>query len=332
MEDVYLVADIGGTNARFALVNAEVEPAGQGISLKHFQTYSNAEFSSLTQMVEAYLKAVKIIPVRSCFALAAPVIKGGGHVATPLTNGGFVYEPRQVGALLKGGEVRLVNDFEGLAAGVAYLPKNGTVRLKPGRGVPMAPILVLGPGTGFGQALVLPRQAAGEWVVATQGGHVAFSPANSREIALLQYFRKYQDYISVEFLLSGDGLARLYQGLCTLSGVPEEDSALEAAMITEIAHGGVGVMANVAREAIGIFWSILGGVAGDAVLATGARGGVFLAGGMPLKMMNFLPKSDFFQRFSNKGKMNDWLEGVPIHLINQPGAALYGAATLLRQT
>jgi glucokinase len=162
-------------------------------------------------------------------------------------------------------------------------------------------------------------------VVATEGGHVAFAPTTEEEIEVLRVIMREHKRVSIERLLSGRGLVNIYRALCTLSGTP--CAFLYADEITGAAISGRN---PVAARAVDLFCAVLGSAAGDAVLASGARGGVLLGGGILTKIEDLFLKSDFIDRFTDKGRMRFYVEDVPVRLIIRDGAALVGAARRLK--
>jgi glucokinase len=205
------------------------------------------------------------------------------------------------------------------------LPADYFLKVKDGEGDPTAPTLVIGPGTGLGQALIVPF-GDGRRIVSTEGGHVSFAPRTDEEIAVLKFIAREHPRVSVERLLSGRGLVNIHRALCSLSDTPR--ISLRADEITAAAIEG---KYPVAVRAVDMFCAVLGRVAGDAVLATGARGGVILGGGILMKIRDLFLKSAFVERFLDKGRMADYVATPPIRMIVNEGAALIGAVAALAE-
>lgn len=315
MSDIALVADIGGTNARFAIA----EYAGSSISIHEMQVYRTADFETLVDAARAFLRTVRVQPANGCFAAAGPMIAG----KIELTNAQWSVNADVISSMLGLSEAKVVNDFFALAAGVAYLPAAAMTNIKSGDVLSDAPRLVLGPGTGFGQALILPTEK-GRKVIATEGGHVAFAPQSEDEFEIRKFIARSYPRVSVERLLSGQGLVNIYRAICTMSG---EVGALSRP--GEISAAAANLTDNNAVQALDVFCSVLGRVAGDAVLATGARGGVTLAGGIVPKIQDLLRTSRFTAAFVDKGRMTEYVSAVSVDLIIAENAALYGAAAIL---
>ncbi len=313
-----LVADIGGTNARFALA----EYGAGVVAVRETQNFRAEDFESIRDAADAYLEAVAARPQAACFAIAGPVT----DTVIEFTNSPWVLDIDAVQKALSLKQLVVVNDFEALASGVGSLSSDDLLPVKTGAGDPHAPILVIGPGTGLGQALIV-RGDTGDRVVSTEGGHVSFAPRTDEEIAVMQFIAREHPRVSVERLLSGRGLVNIHRALCALADT--QRVSLRADEITQAAIEG---KYPIAVRAVDMFCEVLGRVAGDAVLATGARGGVVLGGGILPKIKDIFLKSRFVERFLDKGRMRDYVERVPVDLIICDGAALVGAAAMMKTT
>ncbi len=248
-------------------------------------------------------------PVARCvIALAGPV--GAGPVA--MTNAPWVLDPTRLSEQLGGAPVTLLNDLEAMAWGLDALAAEGSELLAEGEAVRGAPRLVVAPGTGLGMAIALDGQ-----VIATEAGHSAFAPGDATEDALLARLRASQGAVSNEDLLSGGGLPRLHAALAGDAG-----PARDAAAIARAALAGE----PAALRSVHVFWAALGGFCGDAALMTGARGGVFLAGGVAQHLAPLLPREAFLARLRDKPPMRDYLARIPVRLITHPEPGLLGLA------
>ena len=315
MSDAVLVADIGGTNARFAIA----ETSDGAVTARDAQTFRAEDFETIRDAADAYLESVSEKPKRGCFAAAGPIIDD----EVDFTNSHWVLRAHEIAGPLKLDQFRIINDFYALAAGVRYLHEDAFIEIKSGTPVRTAPKLVIGPGTGLGQALIVPN-SDGEIVVATEGGHVSFAPRTDEEFEIKKFIAREHPRVSVERLLSGRGLVNIHRALCAIEGA--QRVSLQANEVTAAAITGE---YPIAVKAVDIFCAILGRVAGDAVLATGARGGVVLGGGILPKIKDVFVQSDFVDRFTEKGRMSDYVGAVPVKLIVKDGAALLGAAASL---
>jgi glucokinase len=311
LADAILVGDVGGTHARFALVDPS-----DGYRIHHRKDLT-ANFPTFSDALRSYLEALGLDahPRAGAIAVAGPVTDGSAR----FTNRGWDISERE---LLKSGFERalLVNDFAVLAFAAEVLQPKDLRTVGPEiAGLPRGTITIVGPGTGFGVSC-LARDAERAVRMATEGGHIGFAPADDAEVAALQVLRAQLGRISVERILSGSGLENLYRALEQIAG--REARPLEAAQITSgAAQGDVGCCA-----ALTMFCAIFGAVAGDLALAHGARGGVYIAGGIAQKIEGFLGRSPFRARFEDKGRLSPFVKAIPTKLIVNPDVALLGAA------
>ncbi|MEL6111299.1 MAG: glucokinase [Pseudomonadota bacterium] len=315
--DAILVADIGGTNARFAV--ARPGPAGaNNLLLENSQTFRAEDFETVRDAADAFLESITEKPARACFAVAGPV----DAAVIRFTNSPWQIDRARIRDGLKLDQFHVVNDFEALACGIGTLSEGDTVCVHDAPGDPAAPTLVLGPGTGLGQALLVP--IGGETlVIATEGGHKTFAPRTDEQVEVMRFIAREHPRVSVERLLSGRGLVNIHRALCSISGT--QRISLQA---DEITRAAIEETYPIAQRAVALFCAILGDVAGDAVLSSGARGGVMLGGGILPRIKDLFLASDFAAHFTDKGRMRPYLEGVPVRLIMRDGVALLGAGAL----
>jgi glucokinase len=317
MAEPVLVADIGGTNARFALAQA----SGEKIAIRDAKCFRVADFETARDAVRAYLDIVDERPKKACFAAAGPV--SGREV--DFTNSHWRINADEIEQAFGFERVLLVNDFYALATGVDRLGDDAFVAVKDGTPDPGAPRLALGPGTGFGQALIVPA-GDGPVIVSTQGGHVSFAAQTQEEFEMMKIIAREHGRVSVENVLSGPGLTNMYRALCIAAGTAAALSHAE-----EISAAAIKGEDPMAVKTVHLYCAALGRVAGDAALATGARGGVVLGGGVLPKIRNVFLQSAFVEHFVDKGPMTDYVRAIPVKLIVKEGAALWGAAALLRE-
>ncbi|SDG71019.1 glucokinase [Roseospirillum parvum] len=316
-----LLADIGGTNVRFAL--APSDGPGEGPAFAHLRALKVADFPDLAGAARAYLDAVRppTPPASGCIAVAGPV---GGNLLTLTNHAGWRIDLQATAAALGLTRLTAVNDFVANAHAVAGLGGDDLLTLRRGAPDGAAPRLVMGPGTGLGVALLVPcPEAPGGWhAVATEGGHASIAAQDDAEWALLADLRRRFGHVSAERVASGPGLVNLYGACCRRAGrAPAEE--MHAAAISAAAVDGSDPQARAALDA---FFAFLGNAAGSLALATGARGGVWLMGGILPRLAEALTASAFFERFTAKGRFADWLGQVPVHLVTHPAPALVGLA------
>ena len=318
-----LVGEIGGTNARFALVDLSAPT----IELRESKTLPNADFASLQHAIEHYLAGVSAQPSRAALAVACPV----GSDEIRLTNRAWSFSRRELQATLGFSELRMLNDFGAVAWAIPALQADDLVTLHGHFETPLqGPISVLGPGTGLGVALLVGSPQCGWQVVETEGGHVGFAPLGDEERAISAWLTAQHGRTSTERLLCGKGLSEIDAVLRSAGAETslEMPPLRDPADVVQAALEGHDIPA---RQALARFCAVLGSVAGDCALIHGARS-VVIAGGIMPRFIPFLRSSAFRERFLAKGRMATLLESVPIHVITHPHPGLLGAACALRAT
>ncbi len=312
-----LVGDIGGTNARFALV-------ADGSSKPHKeQVMRCAEFEGLEQAIRHYLADQGNPGIREAALDVATGITGD---FVQLTNGPWGFSIEKTREALALDRLHVINDFTALALAVPTLQPHELSQVGGGKAVAGTAIAVIGPGTGLGVSGLLP---AGEGWIALQGegGHTAFSPMSEREIEVLRWLMQRFEHVSTERAVSGMGLENLYQGLCTLDRVAAQ--ALNPAQITEAALAGDEVHC---REALDMFCAILGTAAANLVVTLGARAGCYIGGGIVPRLGEYFSRSPFRARFECKGRFSPYVSAIPTYVILAETPALRGLATLFQNT
>lgn len=310
-----LIGDIGATNTRFALVQSDgkTTPA---------RVYALSDHASLADAIDSYLREESpSVPLgEGVLAVASPVI--GDQVT--LTNHPWTFSVEELRQHLRLTRLRVVNDFAANAAAITQLAERDRVQVGGGAPIDGAPIGVIGPGTGLGVGALVPI-GRGTIAIAGEGGHATMMPATAQESAILDLMRKRYDHVSAERLLSGPGLVNLYNTICELAQAP-------AAPFTPAQITSPRIWSKDARtrEAASIFYAMLGTIAGNLALTLGARGGIYIAGGIVPRVPQFLAQSEFRQRFEAKGRLRSYLAAIPTYLIVRPLPALLGAAVLLR--
>lgn len=307
-----LLADIGATNARFALL--------EGGDLVVSETYAVADHASPIDAARAFLAGPSAgrRPDRALIAAAGPVHDG----RVTLTNASWIVDPDRIAKGLDMREVQVLNDFEALGWSLPALRPDDLVMVGAAHGGERETMAVLGPGTGFGLAALAYGQQE-QIVLVTEGGHATLSSENRREDAIILALRQRLHHVSVEAVLSGPGLIQLYHAIAKTDGrvVPPRDSR-------EIIEHALAGDCEVSREALELFCAFLGGAAGNVALALGARGGIFIAGGIVPRFTDFLQHSAFRERFEAKGRMSAYLTRIPTAVIVHPMPAFVGLAHL----
>jgi glucokinase len=312
-----LVADIGATNARFGLLDRDG-------TVLHHQTLACADYRSLEDAAEAYLgmAASATAPARAAVAIAGPVT---GDVIR-MTNHPWVFSVERARERLGLDRLVAVNDFTAVAMAVPLLAPADRLQVGDGAPVPGEVIGVLGPGTGLGVSGLVPGRNGGWRALSGEGGHITMAPVSDREGAVLAQLRKQYDHVSAERMLSGMGLVNLYRAVCLLDGREPED--LRPRDVTAQAQDAGNPHCV---EAVETFCAMLGTVAGNLALTLGARGGVFVAGGIVPRLGGTFVHSRFRKRFVEKGRMRDYLAPIPTYVVTHALPAFLGLKGVLDQ-
>jgi glucokinase len=314
-----LLGDVGGTNARWAWQS----DAGQPLS--HVRTLPANDYPSIGDCIAAYLQQQGLPAPRDVgFGIATPVT--GDQVS--MTNHAWSFSIDALRARLGASRVCVLNDFEALAHAVPALGAADLRGVGGGAPMPGAAMAVIGPGTGLGVSGLVADGAGGWRVIVGEGGHVTLPAATPREASLLAVMRERFGHVSAERALSGPGLVNLYEAACALDG--ESAVTLEPAQVLARAFADDGSERDTqCAEAIATFASLLGNVAGNLALTLGARGGVFIGGGIAPRLGARFAALPFRARFEDKGRFRAYLEAIPTWVITAESPALLGAARAL---
>lgn len=308
-----LVADVGGTNARFAL---ELAPR----QLSQIASLPTADHDSLAAAIRAYLDQAGKPSVRhASIAIANPIV--GDWVQ--MTNHHWAFSIEAMRQALALETLLLLNDFTAQAQAIPHLPENERLQIGGKAPIDHAPIAVIGPGTGLGVSGLVPCRN-GYSTLSGEGGHVSFSPFDEDEVQVWQYARQRYGHVSAERFLSGAGLSLLHEALSAQSGNPP--LVWSAAEISRQALSGESALA---RRSLDMFCAMLGTVAANLALTLGARGGVYLCGGIIPRIRDYFLTSPFRSRFDSKGRFSDYLAAIPVYAVLSPHPGLDGAAAAL---
>ena len=315
MQEPVLLADIGATNARFALLQ-------QG-RLGQVSSYAVAAFPVPEEAARQFLDDTSTAgpPPRSAIIAAAGALVDG---LITMVNAGWTLDPARLCSALGLSVTRVLNDFEALAWALPDLGPDDLVALDNVPPPATGTLAVIGPGTGFGLAALV-RGTGNDHPVVTEGGHATIAAEDAREDAVIDRLRAELGHVSVERVLSGAGLAALYRALAKVENptAPARDSP------AIVAHALAGDCPH-SRETLAMFCAFLGSVAGNTALTLGATGGVFIAGGVTPRFRSFLLASRFRERFEAKGRLQPYLARIPTRLIVHPNPAFVGLYRLAR--
>lgn len=311
-----LVGDIGGTNARFALVDEFNQP-------QNARTYAADQYASLAEALRCYLNDVSIEAPKSAAIAVATRVEDDSVEFT--NNERWSFSRNALAAEFNISDLRVVNDFTALALAVPHIPDEQLEQIGQGKSRPDEPLGVVGPGTGFGVSGMIPLDGFGNWrALKSEGGHCSASALTNREIAVLSIFTKRFGHVSFERFLSGPGLVNIVAALRELDGVAQTD--IEPEMVT---RNGLNRADVHCTEALQVFCAMLGSYAGDLALILGAYGGVYIGGGIVPQLGDFFSNSEFRHRFEAKGRVSDSLLTIPTFVIKDPYPGLLGAARVL---
>jgi glucokinase len=307
-----LIADIGGTNARFAVAD--------GGRIDHLRVLPTGHYPTLQAAAQAFLSDLPagVRVTSAAFDVAGPVT--GDHVQ--LTNSGWSFSITQVMAELGLADVQVFNDFAAAAMGIPRLTPADYLQVGGGQRVEHGPIAVIGPGTGLGVGSLV--FADSRWIVVPgEGGHSTMPAATREESRILDVLRDRWGHVSAERVLSGQGLENLYEAIAEIKGL-----AIRHLEDTEITASALSGKDADCEHVLDLFCTMLGTVAGNLAITLGATGGVFLIGGILPRFPERFAASGFRARFESKGRLSEYLRTIPTYLVTHENPAMLGLASL----
>ena len=313
-----LLADIGGTNARFALLDKDS-------GIVHFQTLTSGDYPDLSTAAVAYLESLGLAasPREAAFAVAAPVPLRGMDDSVTFTNRAWSLSIAEVKKRLALTRLEVVNDFTAIALALAHLGEHDLDQVGDGREEKDGVKAVLGPGTGLGISGFVPSSSGGV-PLASEGGHVTIAATNDRESVVLGILREKFGHVSAERMLSGQGLVNIAGALAKI-----ENKSTPAETPDDITRDGLSGECRLCAETLQMFCSMLGTVAADLALTLGARGGVYIAGGIVPRLGPMFADTLFRARFEDKGRYSDYLSDIPTWVITHDTPAFLGLKAFL---
>lgn len=304
-----MIADIGGTNARFALVDDK--------GVYESKTLACEQYPTIVDAVKAYVDGLNgVKPKRAAFAIAGPV--GGDHFK--MINHNWEFSIEETRKVLGFDQFELMNDFKAIALGVPHLKAQDIKQIGGNQTPqPQAPIGIIGPGTGLGVASLF--WANGQYhPVPGEGGHVTMAARTQREFDLFRTLRYKYHHISAERVCSGKGLVNLYNAIRILDG----HDTLPDRTAEQISECAINQTCKVCEEALDKMMGFLGNVSSGLAVTIGAFGGVYIAGGIPAKLGEYFFNSRFRADFDAKGRYEAYLKPIPTYLITHPNIAFVG--------
>ncbi|HEY2454237.1 MAG TPA: glucokinase [Scandinavium sp.] len=311
-----LTGDVGGTNCRLALCCLDSGEISQA------KTYSGLDYPSLEAAVQVYLDELKVDVKQGCIAIACPVT--GDWVA--MTNHTWAFSIEEMKNNLGFTHLEIINDFTAVSMAIPMLKKEHLIQFGGSEPAEGKPIAVYGAGTGLGVAHLV--HVDKRWIsLPGEGGHVDFAPNSEEEGIILQELRAELGHVSAERVLSGPGLVYLYRAIVKADGrLPEN---LQPKDVTERALDGA---CTDCRRALSLFCVILGRFGGNLALTLGTFGGVYIAGGIVPRFLEFFKASGFRGGFEDKGRFKSYVQDIPVFLIVHDNPGLLGSGAHLRQT
>lgn len=307
-----LVGDIGGTNARFAIA---IETDNRQIVISDYEKFKTREFNQFDELLEKFVHGIKHKPQKAILAVAGPVKDGKAK----FTNQNWLVDNKLIEEKCHISSVDIVNDFAAMAMAVPKIGEEGFIEINRGEAHANAPILVSGPGTGFGSCILVPQGTS--WrALACEGGHSLFSPRDDTQIEIVKILQRDNPNVSVENFCGGKGLNNLARAVCELQGYSYQE--LSPHEILEKSEKGEEPYTSICTIRAEAIMSSLANMA----LVTGARGGVIIAGGVAKHLVNFLSSESAHEAFTSVWSHNDMLKNIPIKLLIEPTAPLLGAA------
>ena len=317
-----LVADIGGTNARFSAL------LDDGSLESDFEFHHSVEeYPQFADLIGGLLEEIATAtgwsskPTNVCFAVACPA----DNEEITFTNSHWQFTKTQLKQLLGCETLSVINDFEAVAHGITELDDSDLVKVGGGDAIQTKPIGILGAGTGLGVAGLI-QHSKGYHVVDTEGGHADYAPIDDVQSAVVNCLRDRYGRVSLERLLSGKGILNIYTALCSIDAVEAQFSTP-----AEVVSAALASTDSRALQTLQMFCEGMGSAAGNLALTLGAKGGIYIAGGVIPRFQEFFINSGFRSKFEDKGRFVSYLQPIPVFIVVRSNLGLLGAAKKLQQ-
>jgi glucokinase len=320
---IVLGGDVGGTNARLAVVELD----GRAARIARERKYQSRDYPGLAPIVRRFFEEEGARPDRACFGIACPVV--GDDCTAP--NLPWTINARQLAGEIEIPRTTIINDFAAVGYGIESLGPSDLTTLQEGKLEPHGPIALIGAGTGLGQGFLVWERDHYR-VLASEGGHSDFASRGPLQAGLLEFLGREFGRVSWERLLSGPGMVNTYRYLLA-SAVEAEQATVRAEMGREdtaaviVRHALAGTD-RLCDRALDLFCEILGAQAGNLALTVVATGGVYLGGGIAPRIVGRLKSGPFLEAFRDKGRLSGLLARIPVRVIMNPNVALLGAAAV----
>ncbi len=310
-----LVGDVGGTNARLALCDVDTG------EISHIHTYSGDDYETLERVIRHFLTGQKLEVSEACIAIACPITEDW----VEMTNHTWAFSIKAMKESLALSKLEIINDFTAVSMAIPMLTAKDVIQFGGTEPIADRPIAIYGAGTGLGVSHLI--HVDKRWLsLAGEGGHVDFAPNSAEEDAILTVLREELGHVSAERVLSGPGLVNLYRAIVKADQrLPEN---LKPKQVTERALEDA---CTDCRRALSLFCVLMGRFGGNLALNLGTFGGVYIAGGIVPRFLDFFRASGFRAAFEDKGRFKSYLTDIPVYLISHEQPGLLGAGAYLRQ-
>jgi len=310
-----VVVDLGGTNIRLAVCELETG------TLSKLKEFTCTEFTTLEAALVQYFATLQDEVKHLCIGIACPV--DGDQVV--MTNLSWEFSQQALKEKFKLESLYVINDYTAISLAVPFLSQEEKVQIGGGEAQPDGVTAVFGPGTGLGVSHIV--KPADKWIsLDGEGGHVSFTPNTREQADILFLLQEQFGHVSAERILSGQGLHNLYQSLCSLSG-----QQIEFKQPKDVSQAALDGSCDIARRSLQVFCQVMGGFAGNLALNMNCVGGVYIAGGIVPRFVDFFQSSEFRSFFEDKGRFKDYLSAIPTFVITNDNPGLLGASVYLRQ-
>ncbi|MEM6161763.1 glucokinase [Erwinia sp. P6884] len=311
-----LVGDVGGTNARLALCDVE------NGAVSHAKTFSTADYDSLEAVIRFYLDEQKQAVTDGCIAIACPITEDW----VEMTNHDWAFSTSKMKANLGFDHLEIINDFTAVSMAIPMLSEDDIMQFGGSAPVKDKPVAVYGAGTGLGVAHLV--HVDKRWVsLPGEGGHVDLAANSDEEDMILEVLRAELGHVSAERVLSGAGLVNLYRAI-----VKSDNRVPENLKPKDVSQRALDDSCTDCRRALALFCVMMGRFGGNLALTMATFGGVYIAGGIVPRFLEFFKASGFRAAFEDKGRFRDYVQNIPVYLITHDKPGLLGAGAHLRQT
>jgi len=310
-----VVADIGGTNIRLAVLDII---SGK---MNNIEEYPCAKFTSLEKAFEQYFAKLSAPVSYLCIGIACPVEDD----LVKMTNNNWEFSKNALKEKLSLAQLHVINDYTAISLAVPYVDEKYKVKIGAGEEVENGVKAIFGPGTGLGVSHLIKQGE--KWVsLDGEGGHASFAPNTPQQADVFLLLQEQFGHVSAERLLSGQGLVNIYNALCSILGKEPKYS-----QPSEISIAALDNACDIAKDTLNVFCQVMGGFAGNLALNLQCSGGIYIAGGIVPRFVDFFKNSEFREFFEAKGRLETSLKTIPTYLITHDNPGLLGASVYLRQ-